>query len=74
MEMFVKTLPRTKYLVYTSKVHDRNSVEYLFKDWISEKGYEQSYPFIIQAYDYNRYKGLDDKESEIDWYIPIKKV
>ncbi len=73
VEMFIKTLPTTKYLVYTTKVHDANAVEYLFKDWIPKNGYEQAYPYIIQAYDNKRFKGMDDKDSEIDWYIPIKK-
>ena len=74
MEMFIKILPTTEYLKVTTKGDDSKAVEDLFKKWIPEHNYEQAYPYIIQAYDYKRYKGLEDKTSEIDWYIPVKTI
>lgn len=74
MEMFVKILPKVTYLTFTTKVHDNTPVEYYLKEWIPQNEYEQAYPFIIETYDGRRYKGMNDKESEIDWLIPIKKI
>ena len=74
MEMFVKTLPVTKYLVCTTEVSEANEIEALFKKWIPENNLEQAYPYIIQAYDAKRYRGLYDKTSEIDWFIPIRSL
>lgn len=73
LEMYVKIIPNTKYLVFTTKTTKFGMADNVFRDWLPKSDYEQSYPFIIQAYDMKRYKGLDSEDSEIDWYIPIKK-
>lgn len=72
LEMFIKILPSIQYLKFTAKAKDHDSGEYYFKNWFSHSKYEQAYPYIIQAYDAQRFKSLEDEESEIDWYIPIK--
>jgi len=73
LEMFVKILPKIKYIVFTTTMQNKNEVGfYIYKKWLSENGYEQSYPYLIQGYDRERYKDLNDPKSEIDWYIPVK--
>lgn len=72
LEFFIKKLPTTDYLMFTAKAIDFDKGEYYFKKWLPQSEYEQAYPYIIQAYDITRFKGLEDNESEIDWYIPIK--
>ncbi|MFX0124153.1 MAG: GyrI-like domain-containing protein [Candidatus Hodarchaeota archaeon] len=74
LEMFVKVLPKLNYVVFTTTLE--NKLErggYIYKTWLPEKGYEQIFPYLIQMYDQKRYKGLEHPESEIDWYIPVKK-
>jgi len=73
LEMFIKTLPRTRYLEFTTEATDQDSgAEKVFGEFLgSKKKYQQSYPFIIQRYD-KRYKGLNKKGSYLDWLIPIK--
>ena len=74
LEMFVKILPKTNYVFFTTTVENRNEVgSYIYRNWIPEKGYEQAYPYAVQQYDNKRYKGLDHPKSEIDWFIPVKK-
>ncbi len=73
LEMFLKTLPRIKYLTFTAKAIDLDSGEYYFKNWLPQSKYEQAYPYVIQSYDAQRFKSLEDEESEIDWFIPIKQ-
>ena len=68
----LKILPTTNYLIFTAKAIDLDRGEYYFKNWLPQSKYEQAYPYIIQAYDAQRFKSLEDEESEIDWYIPIK--
>lgn len=73
LEMIIKKLPKTKYLNFTTKADDFKTCGNIYNEWLPSSEYEQSYPYIIEAYEHPRYKGLTDKESEIDWYIPIKK-
>ncbi|MHA2246827.1 MAG: GyrI-like domain-containing protein [Candidatus Hodarchaeales archaeon] len=75
LEMFVKILPKTDYVVFTTTME--NKLErggYIYKKWLPENGYAQAFPYIIQLYDNRRYKGLEYPESELDWFIPIKKA
>ncbi len=75
LEMFVKILPKSNYVLFTTKISEKIELgSYMYKKWIPENNYEQSFPFILEGYDSQRYKGLDDPNSEIDWYIPIKKI
>jgi AraC family transcriptional regulator len=74
LEMFVKILPKTNYVVFTTTMENKfERGGYIYKTWLPEHGYEQIFPYVIQLYDHGRYKGLEDPESEIDWFIPIKK-
>ena len=60
------------YLKFITKVGNIQAGERIFQEWLPKSKYEQSYSYIIQGYHRDRYKGLEDKESEIEWYIPIK--
>ena len=75
LEMFLKIFPKANYLMFTTTMDNKWEVGgFIYKNWIPDNKYEQAYPYIIQAYDSKRYKGLDDPLSEIDWLIPIKKI
>jgi AraC family transcriptional regulator len=74
LEMFVKILPKTAYLVFNSSMENKFELgAYVYKEWMPKNGYDQAFPYVLQLYDRRRYKGLDDPQSEIDWYIPVKK-
>ena len=75
LELFTKILPETQYLQFTSKADDSKDADYIMRKWLNTKstGYRQNYPFILQRYD-ERYKGLHDLDSEIDWMIPISFI
>ncbi|MCK9152280.1 GyrI-like domain-containing protein [Methanobacterium alcaliphilum] len=73
LEMFAKTLPPTKYAVFTYKGEDMfNGGTYIWSEWLPSSEYEESYPYMLQAYDKSRFRGLDDPESEVDFYVPVK--
>jgi len=75
LEMFIKILPKTTYINFTTTIETKFEIGgYIYKQWIPENSYEQAFPYVIQGYDGRRYKGLDDPKSEIDWYIPVKKI
>lgn len=75
LELFVKILPKTTYIVFTSSMANKFKMGgYVYKKWMPKNSYEQNFPYVLQLYDRRRYKGLDDPQSEIDWYIPVKKV
>ncbi len=72
LEMYSKVLPRTKYLFFTSG-YKGEGVDYIFKDWLPNSKYEQSYPYIMQTYSPERWKGPNNPDNLMDWYIPIKE-
>jgi AraC family transcriptional regulator len=73
LEMFVKVLPKTRYAVFTTKVDDKETGLHVLREWLPQNGFEQAYPYIIEAYSPERFRGVDDPQSEVDWYIPIKE-
>ncbi|XES77054.1 MAG: GyrI-like domain-containing protein [Candidatus Bathyarchaeia archaeon] len=73
LEMFVKVLPKTRYATFTTKVADEKTGLYVLKEWLPQNGLEQAYPYIIEAYNAERFRGVDDPQSEVDWYIPVKE-
>lgn len=74
LEMFLKILPKTTYIYFSTKVKGANTnVQNVYSDWIPEHGYEEIYPYMIESYHSDRYTSLDDPNSVIDWYIPVKK-
>jgi AraC family transcriptional regulator len=46
--------------------------EYICQEWLPNSEYEEAYPYLMLAYYKSRYYGLDDENSEIDYYIPVK--
>ena len=75
LEMFVKILPKINYLVFTSSMVNKFELgAYVYKEWMPKNNYNQAFPYVLQLYDRRLYKGLDDPQSEIDWYIPVKKL
>ncbi|BDZ70780.1 GyrI-like domain-containing protein [Methanobacterium petrolearium] len=73
IEMFGKTLPSTKYVVFTFKGEDMfNGGNYIWNEWLPDSKYDESYPYMVLAYDKNRFRGINDPKSEVDFYVPVK--
>lgn len=73
VEMFCKTFPSTKYAVFTFKGREMfRGGEFIWKEWLPNSEYEEAYPYLILAYHKNRYFGLDNENSEVEYYIPLK--
>ena len=74
LEMIAKTFPATMYAVFTFKGKDVfRGGKYIWQKWLPNSNYEEAYPYLIQAYDEARFYGLDNEESEIDYWVPIKR-
>ena len=75
IEMFTKALPECTYAIFTHKLANsgwEGSNERIDK-WLDEsEKYTRALPIDIQYFD-NRFKGPDDPESILDFYIPIKR-
>ncbi len=73
LEMFGKVLPATKYALFTFKGKKMFSgSQYIYNEWLPTSGYKEAFPFQIQLYDEESYKGIDNEESKIECWIPIK--
>jgi AraC family transcriptional regulator len=73
LEMFIKILPNTEYAVVTSDAIEFTECDVFFRKWLPNSEYEQSFPYIIEGYEEGRYNYEDLENSELDWYIPVKK-
>lgn len=75
LEMFTKILPASKYAVFTLKGKEitSNWQDKIYKEWLPQSGYEEAHKFTIEYYD-DRFKGIDNTESELDIYVPIKQA
>jgi AraC family transcriptional regulator len=74
LEIFGLALPRTKYAVITLKGKDMfNGGDIIWGQWLPSSAYQESHPFLIQAYDETRFHGLHDEASKLDWMVPIRK-
>lgn len=73
VEFFSKEFPCTRYAVFTAKGRGMaQQMEEVYEEWLPNSPYIESHPYMLQRYDQNRFKGLDDPDSEIDFMIPIK--
>lgn len=74
LEIVAKILPETRYAVFTLKGDEIKSdwPDRIFKQWLPEAGLETSFDFLIEYYDSQRFKGMDDSDSELDIYVPIR--
>lgn len=74
LEMIAKTFPATMYAVFTFKGKDIfRGGKYIWQKWLPNSNYEEAYPYFIEAYDEARFHGLDNEDSEIDYWVPIKR-
>lgn len=72
--MITVTIPAGKYAVFTHKgnpINLRQTYEYIWGTWLPNSGYEADLRFDFELYG-ERFKGMEDPESEIDIHIPIK--
>ena len=75
LELFYKELPSTRYAVFTSKGVDMAKVmAFIYSDWLPNSKYREAYPMLIERYDAERFFGLENPESEIDFMLPIREV
>ena len=74
LELIGKVLPETRYAVFTLKGQEikSNWPKLLWEKWLPEAGLEKSYDFLMEYYDEQRFKGMDNPDSELDLYVPIK--
>jgi predicted transcriptional regulator YdeE len=75
VETLIKILPPATYAMVTvSGEQIASDWSQLLCEWMAEAGYESASNYGMQYYD-ERFKGVDKlDESEIDVYVPIKKV
>jgi len=74
LEMCGKIFPSTMYAIFTFKGKDIfRGGKYIWQKWLPNSNYEEAYPYFIEAYDEARFHGLDNEDSEIDYWIPIKR-
>jgi len=75
MYMVGKTIPAARYAVFEHKggvegIHDL--FQYIYKEWLPTSEFELAYPFDMEVYD-ERFLGIDNSESILSIYVPVKK-
>ena len=74
--MIGRTLPGRTYAVFTHKGrlfpdYLQQTYAYIYGTWIPRSGYEMHGGFDLEYYD-QRFTGVDDFDSELDIYVPIR--
>ena len=75
LELSVKVLPAGTYAVFTLRGPEitSNWPDAIYKGWLPGSGYEEAHKFTVERYDGERFKGVQDPESELDIWVPVKK-
>lgn len=74
--MTTRTIPDGKYAVFTHKgplSNLKHTYDYIYKNWLPDSQYKVSAPYDFELYD-GRFNYMDQENSEIDIYVPIKEV
>ena len=76
LELSVKVLPAGTYAVFTLRGPEitSNWPDAIYKGWLPQSGYEEAHKCTVECYDGQRFKGVDDPESELDIWVPVRKV
>ena len=76
LELSVKVLPAGTYAVFTLRGPEitSNWPDAIYKGWLPGSGYEEAFKFTVECYDGARFKGVDDPESELEIWVPVRKV
>jgi predicted transcriptional regulator YdeE len=74
LELVAKILPETRYAIFTLKgdVIKSDWPSQVANNWLTAAGLNRSYPYIIEYYDSKRYKGVDEKDAELDIWVPVR--
>jgi len=74
LELNIKIIPETTYAVFTLKGDNitSNWAEKIYKEWLMNSDYDLSAKYQIQLYT-KKFIGINDPESEVYIYVPIKK-
>ena len=74
LEMSCKIFPATTYAVFTFKGKEIfKGGNYIWQNWLPNSRYDEAYPYFMEAYEEGRFYGLDDEESEIDYWVPVNE-
>jgi AraC family transcriptional regulator len=76
LELVARVLPETRYAVFTFKMEeiksDWSKTGLIWSKWLPEQGLEPSFDYMIEYYDTERFKGMDNPGSELDFMVPVK--
>ena len=76
LELSVKVLPAGAYARFTlhgAEITSNWPAE-IYEKWLPGSGYQERAKFTVERYDGDRFKGMDDPESELDVLVPIVKM
>ena len=68
-----KVIPAHTYAVFTSKGTRKDLLkmfQYAYHEWLPKSKYEIADWYDFEYYD-ERFKGMDNPETEIDIYVPV---
>lgn len=73
LELSVKVLPAGTYARFTLRGNEitSNWPDAIYHEWLPGSGYQETHKFTVECYDGERFKGMDDPQSELDILVPI---
>ncbi len=76
LELVAKILPETRYAVFTFTMREIkenwSKTQEIWNKWLPKARLEPSFDYMIEYYDAERFKGMDNPDSELDFMVPVK--
>ena len=73
--MIAKSFPANEYAVFTHKgslAKLKDTYNFIYKEWVPKSGCELTEYYEFELYD-RRFNPMDQENSEIDIYLPVKR-
>jgi AraC family transcriptional regulator len=76
LELSVKVLPAGAYAQFTLRGSEitSNWPDEIYHKWLPGSGYQERVKCTVERYDGDRFKGMDDLESELDVLVPVVEM
>ena len=73
LELSVRTLPACRYAVFTFKGEQiKSGPSVIWSEWMPRSGYEPEHNYLVEVYDEARFKGMENPDSELEFWVPVR--
>ncbi len=73
LALVARSMPETRYAVFTlSGEQIKTDWSKIWSDWLPASGLTKTHDYLIEYYDVERFKGMHNPESQLDFMVPVE--